>query len=117
MIVLDLKSPKISGQFGQMVTKPRVNRSCLIVYSTVKNVILNLGDGGGPLVCPQYDISGKRSYVQVGIVGWGIGCGSKVPGVYANVSKALCFIEAASRLVTKAPLLGYPAFSGGGLNV
>ena len=67
-------------------------------------MIINLGDGGGPLVCPQADRSGKTSYVQAGIVAWGIGCGSEVPGVYANVSKALCFIEAATRFVSKATL-------------
>ena len=62
------------------------------------------GDGGGPLVCPtgetfnnQY---GERSllYAQVGIVGWGIGCGKKgIPGVYTDVTKMLCFIDWASR--------------------
>merc|ERR1711915_184936 len=45
------------------------------------------GDGGSPLVCPsKYD---PNTYVQAGIVAWGIGCGENgTPGVYADVSKA-----------------------------
>merc|ERR1712119_185712 len=44
------------------------------------------GDGGSPLVCPsKYD---PNTYVQAGIVAWGIGCGEDgTPGVYASVSK------------------------------
>jgi len=50
------------------------------------------GDGGSPLVCPsKYDPS---TYVQAGIVAWGIGCGEDgTPGVYASVSKAVCWID------------------------
>merc|ERR1711963_386700 len=50
------------------------------------------GDGGSPLVCPsKYD---PNTYVQAGIVAWGIGCGEDgTPGVYASVSKALCWID------------------------
>ncbi|XP_063911678.1 phenoloxidase-activating factor 2-like isoform X2 [Zophobas morio] len=43
------------------------------------------GDGGSPLVCPDPKNPGR--YVQVGIVAWGIGCGTEVPGVYADVAK------------------------------
>jgi secreted trypsin-like serine protease len=42
-------------------------------------------------------LSGEETYVQVGIVAWGIGCGEQIPGVYANVSQALCFIDWATR--------------------
>jgi len=56
---------------------------------------LQSGDGGGPLVCPKTGADGI--YVQVGIVAWGIGCGEQIPGVYANVSQALCFIDWATR--------------------
>jgi len=50
------------------------------------------GDGGSPLVCPsKYD---PNTYVQAGIVAWGIGCGEDgTPGVYASVSKAICWID------------------------
>merc|ERR1712033_24696 len=50
------------------------------------------GDGGSPLVCPsKYD---PNTYVQTGIVAWGIGCGENgTPGVYADVSKATCWID------------------------
>merc|ERR1739842_95284 len=48
------------------------------------------GDGGSPLVC---QLPGD-GYIQMGIVAWGIGCGENgVPGVYADVSKASCWID------------------------
>jgi len=49
------------------------------------------GDGGGPLVCATYDE--PDTYRQAGIVAWGIGCGGDTPGVYAEVSKAVCWID------------------------
>merc|ERR1719410_2098775 len=50
------------------------------------------GDGGSPLVCPSKQ--DPDTYVQAGIVAWGIGCGeNNVPGVYADVSKATCWID------------------------
>jgi len=60
------------------------------------------GDGGGPLVCPIIDPTGNSyptHYVQTGIVAWGIGCGSEVPGVYADVSQAMCFIDWSTKCV------------------
>lgn len=43
------------------------------------------GDGGGPLVCPIDEESGR--YQQVGIVSWGLTCGSHESlGVYLNVA-------------------------------
>lgn len=57
------------------------------------------GDGGGPLVCPKYAPNSGRpqQYVQTGIVAWGIGCGTEVPGVYAKVTEALCFVDWATK--------------------
>merc|ERR1711915_741901 len=50
------------------------------------------GDGGSPLVCPTS--ADPDTYEQVGIVAWGIGCGEDgVPGVYASVSEAVCWID------------------------
>jgi len=52
------------------------------------------GDGGSPLVCPSKFT--PNTYVQAGIVAWGIGCGETgTPGVYADVSKAVCWIDQA----------------------
>merc|ERR1711890_208570 len=50
------------------------------------------GDGGSPLVCAsKYD---PYTYVQAGVVAWGIGCGEdNVPGVYASVAEAVCWID------------------------
>ena len=55
------------------------------------------GDGGGPLVCPSKSNPGR--YEQVGIVAWGLGCGEETPGVYADVSKALRFIDWATKCI------------------
>ncbi|XP_068951501.1 serine protease 42-like [Petaurus breviceps papuanus] len=41
------------------------------------------GDSGGPLACE----AGEDTWVQVGIVSWGFGCGRlNVPGIYTKVS-------------------------------
>ncbi|XP_057671674.1 phenoloxidase-activating factor 2-like [Diorhabda carinulata] len=48
------------------------------------------GDGGSPLMCL---LPGERRYFHMGIVSWGIGCGSEnVPGVYASVIKMKSWI-------------------------
>jgi len=57
----------------------------------VKGVDTCKGDGGSPLTCK---ISGTNSWVQAGIVSWGIGCGEEgVPAVYANVAHVVCWID------------------------
>ena len=54
------------------------------------------GDGGGPLVCSHLD--DKNRFVLAGLVVGGIGCGKEnVPGVYASVTDALCFIHTATK--------------------
>jgi secreted trypsin-like serine protease len=47
------------------------------------------GDGGSPLVCQ----STTGRWTVVGIVTWGVGCASDVPGVYARVSNFLQWID------------------------
>lgn len=50
------------------------------------------GDGGSPLVCPVS--GGENRWAQMGIVSWGIGCGTEgVPGVYVNVGLFLEWID------------------------
>ena len=51
------------------------------------------GDGGSPLVCPSKN--DPNTYVQAGIVSWGIGCGDEIPGVYADVAMASCWVDKA----------------------
>jgi hypothetical protein len=43
-------------------------------------------------MCPAADGSGQ--WIQAGITAWGIGCGEEnVPGVYASLTEAVCFID------------------------
>lgn len=57
----------------------------------IKGVDTCKGDGGSPLTCK---IQGRNSWVQRGIVSWGIGCGEEgVPAVYANVAHVVCWID------------------------
>ena len=48
------------------------------------------GDGGSPLVCQAQ--SGR--WTVVGLVTWGVGCASDVPGVYARISYFMDWINA-----------------------
>merc|ERR1711974_558223 len=47
------------------------------------------GDGGSPLVCQGQ--SGR--WTVVGLVTWGVGCASDVPGVYARMSHFTQWID------------------------
>ncbi|MPC13167.1 Serine proteinase stubble [Portunus trituberculatus] len=50
------------------------------------------GDGGSPLAC--FKSTDPSKYYQAGVVSWGIGCGQAgLPGVYADVSKAVPWIN------------------------
>lgn len=52
------------------------------------------GDSGGPLMLPVHEEGGKFPFYQIGIVSYGIGCGTRgIPGVYANVRKYIDWIE------------------------
>merc|ERR1712001_53633 len=74
------------------------------------------GDGGGPLVCPSQE--DPDIYIQAGIVAWGIGCGEDgTPGVYADVSQAVCWIDQAvscyyGGLGTEEPYENFPSVFG-----
>ena len=51
-----------------------------------------IGDGGGPLVCPN--LKDTSRYILAGITSFGIGCGMKdVPGAYTATVEGLCFIH------------------------
>lgn len=53
-----------------------------LFFPSVSFFLFLQGDSGGPLVCEFND-----SWVQVGIVSWGIGCGLRgYPGIYTEVS-------------------------------
>merc|ERR1711989_283978 len=69
------------------------------------------GDGGSPLVCPsKYD---PNTYVQTGIVAWGIGCGEDgTPGVYADVSQASCWIDSVISCYYGAAEGSFPSYFG-----
>lgn len=63
---------------------PRVSstlQALMLVFHSFLRFSLQ-GDSGGPLVCEL-----NNTWIQVGIVSWGIGCGRKgYPGVYTEVS-------------------------------
>lgn len=70
------------------------------------------GDGGSPLVC-QNPSNGK--YVQVGMVAWGIGCGTPgIPGVYADVPYGYDWIvREADNLLRNTPGYSQSYWQGG----
>merc|ERR1712186_221877 len=73
------------------------------------------GDGGSPLVCPSQ--SDPNTYIQAGIVAWGIGCGEdNTPGVYADVSQASCWMDQAVSCyyggLVSEPYENFPSYFG-----
>ena len=70
------------------------------------------GDGGGPLVCKAKGQQGDEKYILTGIISWGIGCNLPgVPGVYASVKEALCFIDFATKCRHGSKYIGYYNYS------
>jgi len=69
------------------------------------------GDGGSPLVCVNnYD----QSFIQAGIVSWGIGCGSALPAVYVDVARYVDWIDYQINEYFTKPYTGaYKSASGG----
>ena len=55
---------------------------------------LHLGDSGGPLQTKHALANSNDSYYTVvGVVSFGAGCASPIPGVYTRVSEYLDWIE------------------------
>lgn len=56
-----------------------------------KDKDLCTGSGGAPLVCSDLE---SETFVQAGIVSWGIDCGKEgIPGVYTDVAKLRGWID------------------------
>ena len=60
------------------------------------------GDSGGPLVCKF-----KDTWVQVGLVSWGLGCGrGNVPGVYTDIAAySKWIVEVINRAASLYPVV------------
>ena len=62
------------------------------------------GDSGGPLFVDLDSTSGPQRPVLVGIVSWGVGCGSaNLPGVYTRVSHYRAWLEQEMKLFPPSP--------------
>lgn len=70
------------------------------------------GDGGSPLVCPSK--SSPNTYVQAGVVAWGIGCGGSTPGVYADVGDGVCWVDQAMTCYYGAQTGTFSSYWGNG---
>jgi len=98
VVLKEIDLPVVShGQCQESLRKTRLGRrfkldDSFICAGGVGQKDTCKGDGGSPLVCPsKYE---PNTYVQSGIVAWGIGCGEdNTPGVYASVAKGVCWID------------------------
>jgi len=80
----DLRVTRLGGRF-------RLDQSFLCAGGKGKDTCK--GDGGSPLVCPSKIT--PNTWVQAGVVAWGVGCGGDSPGVYADVSHGVCWVDQA----------------------
>ncbi|KAF5282475.1 hypothetical protein FQR65_LT14284 [Abscondita terminalis] len=78
-----------SAQYQTQSPRPILGTQICAVSSDGKKDTCS-GDSGGPLQI-QEEIS--TIYTIVGVTSYGIGCGGKIPGVYARVSSYLDWIE------------------------
>ena len=87
-------------EFGECQTRLRTTRlgprfaldRSFICAGGQRNIDTCQGDGGAPLICP-IGLAGENRYHQSGIVAWGIGCNTEVPGAYANVALVRNWID------------------------
>ena len=63
-------------------------------------------------MCPGKGPDRRGSYVQAGIVSWGIGCGRGIPIVYAAVSDAVCWIDMVVSCRTNGGSSSYFGYTG-----
>ena len=57
---------------------------------------------------PPFKGTSDERYILTGIISWGIKCGlPNVPGVYASVKEALCFIDFATKCRHSSKYIGY----------
>lgn len=70
------------------MVKKIVTRDQICAADTASNACQ--GDSGGPL---QIQETGRTIFTVVGITLFGMGCGSKYPGVYTRVSSYVDWIE------------------------
>jgi secreted trypsin-like serine protease len=80
----DACNAAFSGSHGSGVAPTEI---CAFEKGTTKDTCQ--GDSGGPMVIR--DEAG--TFVQVGVVSWGAGCGGTTPGVYARVAPFAGWIE------------------------
>ncbi|XP_072382408.1 phenoloxidase-activating factor 2-like [Diabrotica undecimpunctata] len=84
------------GKCEEQLRKTRLGTGFILNESFMcaggeKNKDACKGDGGSPLMCL---LPGQMRYFHMGIVSWGIGCGTEnVPGVYASTLKLKSWIS------------------------
>ena len=72
----------VNDMTGQCIRDPCVDETMMCASGEAKDTCQ--GDSGGPLIMRVSPTS--QQFVQVGVVSWGIGCASGLPGIYTKVS-------------------------------